>query len=60
MSDHIILIGAEDVRIASNAMQSAAESMQRAASSFDYTADRLIRALEAHQQAMQDLMERVT
>lgn len=40
MAEHIILIGAEDVRSAGNTMRSAAEDMRSAASTIDGAMDR--------------------
>ncbi len=40
MSDYITLLGAEDVRAASNTMYGAAEEMKRAAATMDFTAER--------------------
>jgi hypothetical protein len=44
----IHLIGAEDVRRAGNEISSAADQIQRAASGFDNSAERLTRQLEDH------------
>lgn len=40
MSEHVILIGAEDVRSAGNTISHAAEEMKQAVRNFDYTLDR--------------------
>lgn len=47
MSNHIVLLGAEDVRSASNRMMEAATQMQHAASYMEGTAQRLLDGLAA-------------
>lgn len=59
MSGAITLLGAEEVTRASSRMGSAADDMQRAAASFDTTADRLIRALNDAALLMVDAAERI-
>lgn len=48
MADYMTLLGAEDVSRAGHNMEHAAEIMQRAASQFEATVERLIRALDDH------------
>jgi len=52
MSQYITLLGAEQVQSAASTMRSAAEEMNRAASSISY-------ALEAHQRHMDDWLQRL-
>lgn len=51
MSDHVTLIGAEEVRSAGLRMAEAARDMQQAASSIDFT-------LAAHQRFLDDWLTR--
>lgn len=52
MTEYVHLVGAEEVQRAAHTMQSAAEAIQRAVSSFEYSTDLLIRAMEAHANAV--------
>lgn len=48
MSGYVTLLGAEQVQAAANRMASAADDMQRAASSISESVERLVRALDDH------------
>lgn len=52
MSDHITLLGAEDVRSAAHTMRAAADEMQRAAMSIDAS-------LQQHQRFLDDWLNRL-
>lgn len=55
--DHVLLIGADDVRSAGNTISSAADTMRQAASTFDGAVDRLVRALDDHATRIEQAME---
>ena len=48
MSDHITLLGAEQVQSAGSRMASAADDMRIAANTFGDHIDRMVRALDEH------------
>lgn len=52
MSNHMTLLGAEDVRSAANTMRSAADEMQRAAMNIDAS-------LQQHQRFLDDWLNRL-
>lgn len=57
MNAYVTLLGAEDIARASATMSQAAEAMQRAASQFDFTAERLIRYLDEFASRLEALKE---
>ena len=56
MSDYVTLLGAEQVQSAGARMASAADDMQRAASSISESVERLIRALDEHASRVENSM----
>jgi hypothetical protein len=57
MSDYVTLMGAEQVQSAGNRMASAADDMQRAASSISDSVDRLVRALDDHAMRIERMLD---
>lgn len=60
MSDYMTLLGAEQVQSAANCMVSAADDMQRTASSISESVDRMVRALDEHAIRIEDAMRTST
>lgn len=59
MSEHIYLMGSEDVRSAGQTMRCAAEEMTRAASSIDSTMQQFSRRLSDFEYFLTDIVERI-
>lgn len=56
---YMTLLGAEEVSRAGNAISGAADQIQRAATSMDFTVDRLNNVLQEHVQRMEAVAERI-
>lgn len=57
MSDHMRLLGAEEVSRAASSMIESAENMQRAVAEFGYQVDRLERILGEHAERVEAAMK---
>jgi hypothetical protein len=59
VSNYVSLLGAEDVALAGRNISGAADQMERAASSMDSFAERLIRALDDHAMRVNDSSDKM-